>query len=390
MELIYISHWRFPSEKALSAFAMKTCEGLARQGISVALWIPRRINPKFRNTDPFLSYSIERNFTIRRIPVLDLTDVLSGNIGFFLLLVTFNISLAFYTRAQRARHDTVWYFHDSRDAVLPALFCRKIFFEIHDFYRSRIQWINRWCMRRAAGFVVTNRIKIAALHQDFNIPYARMLHQPNAVDVARFGITASKEEARRILNLPQRETIVLYSGHLYQWKGADTMLEAHKCMEAGITLYFNGGTDADIERFRAKCRLLGARNVVIAGRRPYEETPLWLRAADILVLPNTAKDRASKYETSPLKLFEYMASGRPIVSSDLPSIRNVIDETLAWFFEADNPASLCGAVRAALARPEESEKKSMNARAAVNNFTWEKRSRSIAEFVKKWYGESYG
>lgn len=385
MKLIYISHWRFPSEKAFSPFAMKTCEGFAKEGMDVELWVPRRRNPHYKNTDPFSYYGVRKNFIVRRFLVLDLMGMVPGHIGFLLLVATFNLSVALYMLMRRMGRGEIFYFHDIRDTLLLGAVARNSFFEIHDFYKTGIQRINKWCLSRAQGLIVTNRIKVAALQRDFGVPSDRILHQPNAVDVERFVLSASKKEARAALKLPQDFVMVLYAGHLYGWKGVDTVLAAHQCLDPGAVIYFNGGTDDDIERFRVKARKSGAENVVIAGRRPYAETPLWLRSADVLVLPNTGKDQASKYETSPLKLFEYMASGSPIVASDLPSVRDIVDECMVWFFEPDNPDALCAAIRRCLANTEESEKRAARARAAAENFTWEKRSRAIADFVKKNY-----
>ena len=385
MKIIYISHWRFPSEKAFSPFAIKTCEGFADQGMEVELWIPRRRNPRYRNKDPFAYYGVRKNFIVRRLPVMDFMGVSSGRIGFAFLLATFNVSVALYMLIRGMGRREVFYFHDIRDALLPFLLARNSFFEIHDFYRTGVGWINRRLLSGARGLVVTNQIKITALRRDFGIPPDRMLHQPNAVDVKRFALLTSKKEARDTLNLPQDKIIVLYAGHLYGWKGVDTLLAAHQCLNPGIIIYFNGGTDEDIERFRTKVPKSGAENVVIAGRRPYGETPMWMRGADVLVLPNTARHQASLTDTSPLKLFEYMASGSPIVASDLPSVRDIVDERMVWFFEPDNPGGLCAAIHACLADPEESEKKAARAREHAENFTWEKRSRAIADFVKKRY-----
>mgnify|MGYP001605554799 FL=1 len=128
MKIIYISHWRFPSEKAFSPFAMKTCEGFADQGMEVEMWVPRRRNPRYRNKDPFASYGVRKNFIVRRLPVADLMGVSSGRIGFALLLATFNVSVALYMLIRGMGRREVFYFHDIRDALLPFLLARNSFF----------------------------------------------------------------------------------------------------------------------------------------------------------------------------------------------------------------------------------------------------------------------
>ena len=68
--------------------------------------------------------------------------------------------------------------------------------------------------------------------------------------------------------------------------------------------------------------------------------PLWLRAADVLVIPSTATSALSERYTSPMKLFEYMASGTPIIATDVPSIREILPDDEGWYVIPDHPASL--------------------------------------------------
>ena len=80
----------------------------------------------------------------------------------------------------------------------------------------------------------------------------------------------------------------------------------------------------------------GSENILVLGHKPHKTMPVFLKAADVLVLPNSAKEEISRSYTSPLKLFEYMASGRPIVASDLPSIREVLNENNSLLVSPDS------------------------------------------------------
>ncbi|QQG45470.1 MAG: glycosyltransferase family 4 protein [Candidatus Sungiibacteriota bacterium] len=381
MRIIYISHWRFPSEKTMSPLIMKTCEGLARKGLGVELWVPWRQNRGFLQLDPFLHHGVERNFVIRRLPSLDLTGIFHGNLFFILMVATFNLSLFLYALFRVLGDDVVFYFHDVRDAALLKFWGRPMFLEIHDFYKSGRSQVNNWVFSAISGFIVTNRLKMKKLHQDFRVTEERMLHQPNAVDVGMFRIDVSREEARRSLNLPENSTIILYTGHLFDWKGVDTLFDAHQFLGEDEVVYFVGGTDEDIKNFRLKTLNLKSNNIIIVGRRPHKEIPLWQRAADVLVLPNSAKFPESKYETSPVKLFEYMASGRPIAASDLPSIRDIVDEELVFFFEPDNARSIADTVRYIEEHQEEAKKRGLAAQKEVEKYSWERRSDNIFNFM---------
>ena len=122
---------------------------------------------------------------------------------------------------------------------------------------------------------------------------------------------------------------------------------------------------------------------MIEGFRDHSDLPWLLAGADVLVLPNTAKDENSKFFTSPLKLFEYMAASRPIVASSLPSLREILNEKNAVFFEPDNPKSLASAVESLLDNDSLSIRLADNARSDVRGYTWDERAKKIITFLKK-------
>ena len=72
---------------------------------------------------------------------------------------------------------------------------------------------------------------------------------------------------------------------------------------------------------------------------PPQDIPQWLSVADVAVVPNSAKETISREYTSPLKLFEILAAGVPLVCSDLPSLRETVDESMALFAKADDSES---------------------------------------------------
>lgn len=381
-KLIYISHWRFPAEKTHAAFAMKTCEMFAKKGIMVELWASWRRN-KLKGSDPFAYHGVEKLFIIRRLPVLDLTGLVPGNSAFFLLLATFNIVLFFYAFLRRLPKDTIFYFHDVRDALLFSFVGVPKFLEIHDFYKSGADFINRLVFPRTSGFIVTTRFKMQVLEKEFGVLPEKMLYQPNAVDIDLFDVAVTQEEARRKLNLPQDKKIILYTGSLFLWKGADILLAAADFLSENEMTCFVGGTDDDIKEFKVKSLKSKVKNIIVVGRRPHQEIPLWLKAADVLVLPNTAKDPVSKYETSPVKLFEYMASGRPIIASDLPSVRSIVEETTVTFFEPDNSFDLAAQIKTVLLDYPRLTEKADLAKRKVGKYSWEKRTKTIVDWLKQ-------
>ncbi|MEK7156510.1 MAG: glycosyltransferase, partial [Patescibacteria group bacterium] len=86
--------------------------------------------------------------------------------------------------------------------------------------------------------------------------------------------------------------------------------------------------------------------------------------------------------TSPLKLFTYMASGVPIVTSDLPSIREVVDEKSAFLVPADNPDALAEGIMQALENTEDATRRAGAARVLLPGYTWAKRAERILAFLE--------
>jgi glycosyltransferase involved in cell wall biosynthesis len=108
-----------------------------------------------------------------------------------------------------------------------------------------------------------------------------------------------------------------------------------------------------------------------------------LAAADVLALPNSGRAAVSRYYTSPLKLFEYMAAERPIIASDLPALREIIaNEETALLVPPDDASALAAAVERLRADPALARRLAANARSAVGAHTWERRAARILDFVR--------
>jgi glycosyltransferase involved in cell wall biosynthesis len=179
-----------------------------------------------------------------------------------------------------------------------------------------------------------------------------------------------------------------YSGHLYPWKGVDLLLEALGELP-GIKGVIVGGHpgEADLPRLRGRAEELGLTSrVTFTGMVRPREVAAHLQAADVLVLPNPATATSERY-TSPLKLFEYLAMGRPIVASDLPAFREVVRHgENAQLFEAGNASALAAAVRTVAGDPARAESMARRAFETAREYSWDAR----AERLERLFGEAAG
>ena len=122
--------------------------------------------------------------------------------------------------------------------------------------------------------------------------------------------------------------------------------------------------------------------LLVLGHKEYSQIPFYLKAADCLILTGTQNYETSKSYTSPMKMFEYMASNRPIVASELPSFKEILNENNCIFVEPDNLESMAIGIQKALNDSVLSESISNQAYQDVQKYSWNDRAKAILEFIK--------
>jgi len=380
MKLIYLSNLRMPTERAYGIQIAKTCEAFSDLGVNLELVMPRRKNPR---TDSIsIYYDVRDNFRIKRIYAPDF--YLPGGLDRVAVNIKEVISallLCFYALNQKA---DIIYSRDEWPLYFLSFFKKNLVFEAHRFSNLRKFFYRRFKNKNFKIIVITKHLKDDFIKMGFK--EEKILVAPDGVDLAEFEINISREEARTKVSLPLNNHIVMYSGHLFEWKGADTLLEAAKLISndqllisKNVLFVFIGGTDYDIDKFRKKSEKLD--NVLILGHKPHKEVPLFLKAADVLVLPNSAKEEISRYYTSPLKLFEYMASGRPMVASDLPALREVLNPSNSILVSPDNYQKLAWGIKILLDKPDIGNILVQKALEDVKKHTWSTRVQSIFNYL---------
>jgi glycosyltransferase involved in cell wall biosynthesis len=116
-------------------------------------------------------------------------------------------------------------------------------------------------------------------------------------------------------------------------------------------------------------------------RVPNKEVPLWMRACDVVTIPWPWTE-FSAYFTSPLKLFEYMASRTPIVATDLPSMREILRHGKnAVLVEPGSPEALAKGIQQMLEIPDRGQRIAAQACQDVIPLTWERRAANVLAFL---------
>lgn len=336
----------------------------------------KNINFKLFSVSTYFSFESKRNFFVRRF----FKCLVFLKLSFFFLRNMFAGNNFFYIRGEL-----------SLFALFIFLFFKKInfAFEIHNFeinddFKSKIV---KYLMKEAAFVVAISKLT----SQDWiksGIDKNKIVYLPSGVDVDKFNFEfKDPNRLKRKFELPLDKKIIMYTGQLLSWKGVDVLIRA---FQKGVietedkVLVVVGGSYVDIKKCRDLVKNKQKNQVIFLGQREHKEVPLLLKTADVLVLPNTAKEEISNTHTSPIKLFEYMASGKPIIASDIPSIRQVVSEEEVIFFTADDEDDLAGKINYAFLHEKQVAQIAKNAAKRAFEFDWENRAMKIINLILRY------
>ena len=259
--------------------------------------------------------------------------------------------------------------------------------EIHnyEFGKNKFRdFFYRLWMKRAkliitiSGYTKSNWVK-------HGIVECKIQVLPSGVDIEKFDkANMSVSSLRDTLKMPQDKKIAMYCGQLLAWKGIDILFESWvNNKNPNNLLYIVGGSELDIKKYKLYTKKRNVKNIIFLGYKDTDLIPLYMKAADVLILPNTAKNVISCLHTSPIKLFEYMASKIPIIAADLPSIRQFVTKKEVIFFRPDNSTDLWSKIDEVFSHHNDIKQKVVNAYKKVQGYTWKKRSDKIYNLLKK-------
>ena len=207
----------------------------------------------------------------------------------------------------------------------------------------------------------------------------------NGVDVAIFGAPAAQQPARRMFGLAPESAVIAFAGTLRPWHGLDVAIDALPALP-GVVLVVAG--DGPV---RASLELLArqrgvAERIRWLGQLPQAQVRQLLAAADVAVAPYPALDG---FGYSPLKLYEYLAAGVPVVASDIGQVAEVLGGG-RWgrLVPPGDPAALAEAVRSILVDPVGSRALAGAARKmALREHSWQARAEQVTATVQRGIGE---
>ncbi|MBP9760712.1 MAG: glycosyltransferase family 4 protein [Candidatus Magasanikbacteria bacterium] len=230
---------------------------------------------------------------------------------------------------------------------------------------------------RKKSRIVTNCDALKQLFiSRYHIPNTHIVAAHNGIDPKWIGGVEEKEKIRKkyfdISNPDQK--IIIYSGSGQKGKGVDVVIAFARALpEYRFFLFHHEGMYDAITM---------PQNISFLGEHTHAEVMSFIKAADVLLLPNTAASLEYSLYTSPLKMFEYMVSGVPIVASRIGSIIEVLNERNAYLFDPNDIAEGIFHIRTICQNSIVAAQKSQQALTDVRQYTWDTRVQAILTFLQ--------
>lgn len=376
MKIVYIANSFVPSRAANSVHVMKMCQALAQLGHEVelvarlpedgaaveedALWRQYGIHTSFR---------LKRLLIPRRLPRL-------------------RYAARAVAHAARVRADLV-YTRNSMAAPLAAWRGLATIYEPHGARLTRESRVLFRLLCRSRNFRKLVMIT-EALKQDFLARFRDALDPgviqvlPDGVDLERFDDLPDPATARQRLGWEATRFTVGYAGHLYAGRGIELILSLAERLPQ-FRFLIVGGAEQDLARYRAEAAARALDQVRFAGYVPNGDLPRYLAACEVLLMPYQRRVAAAGVQDtaawmSPMKMFEYMATGRLIVSSDLPVLREVLGEDNAALCPPEDIDCWQAALERAARDATWRRQLGAQALADVRHYTWLRRAkRALAD-----------
>ena len=370
MRIEYIVQARMPTEKAHGLQIAHMCAALANQGNDVTLVVPNRHTPIKESV--FSYYGVREDFTMRMVWSPDLVSKF-GRYGAwvqYLHSFLFVLRLCFY----RPAPDALIYTRTPEIAWFFKLRGFGVVCEIHDWPES-FGGLFTYFLKKV-DLIPCNSPGTQKVCNEHGLMQTMLAH--NGITLSDFTKIYDRDAVRRDLGIRADVKVVMYIGALEKWKGVEVLCASAKLLPPHTQVVVIGGRLPEVEKLRAQYP-----DVLFVGMRPYKEIAQNQSAADVLVVPNIPENKESAEYTSPIKLFAHMASGIPVVVSDLPSLRAIVNEESVCFFKAGNMEALANGIKNIFENPQDSKSRAEHAKVLVQKFTWEARAISILSPLKK-------
>ncbi len=406
-QIFYIMATRLPSGWASSLQAINTCAGFVENGFPLIMFIRKLATRKV--SEVFNYYGLEGiYFPIKQVPTINTLRLQTWSFSLFSALYAIFESL-------RRGKPLLIYIRGLLTAFIFLLFIKPLLKVPIIYETQEISWktsqvlsslvgikrssnLNKILRIRQIEHKVCKRVDYIVVGTEYlkrelvreGVPREKICVAPDGVFPKRFQVKNEEViELREKLGV-SNYTVIGYIGQLYPWKGVDSLLEAISFLpdklRRKIRVLIVGGSynQEYLIKLREMTKSLSLSNIVkYTGFVNPREVPKYLKAIDIAVIPTP--DTVLGREAMPIKIFEYMISGKPIIATDIPPHRQIFEECsskIGVLVKPDDPKDLAEAIAELVEKPDLRKEWGENARReALLRYTWKARVQRILKFL---------
>ena len=375
MQIAVITTSQVPSITANSIQVMKVCQSYCQLGHDVTLIVPGK---KTANWDEISKiFGIQRKFSIKYIPTLRILRRYDFSFSSGLHIFLKNFDLIHTWMPQIAR--------------IAGFLGKPYIIELHGMPTGKIGpkiYKDIIFSKHEKRFLcITNALKeLYEKEYKFKFKNSEIQIAPNGVVLEPYLNLPESTEIKKNLGINDHFSAV-YTGHLYQGRGMDLLIELAKVLPE-IQFVWVGGREKDVKHWSDYIDKNQIKNITLIGFVGNEYIPTYQSAGDVLLMPYENSISGSSGGNSvdfcsPMKMFEYMAAGKPIISSDLPILHEVLNEKNAIFCSYNDINQWVDAINLIKNDPGYGIRLGIQARIDVEQYSWiERAKKSLDGFVK--------
>jgi glycosyltransferase involved in cell wall biosynthesis len=373
MRIVYPVTWARPNRDASQAQSVATAAALARRGHEVTLLLPQgRADPGLTAADLRGWFGAEGDFHVLQRPSRWAGDALYRTV----------LWLAQAYREPALRGADLLY---SRMPVIAAIGGLAPVPWVADHYRPWPDvypvvrpWLRRNVRQPDCLGLILHSHYAAGAYRRAGVREDMLLVAHNGFDQP--GERIATAAARNRLGLPTDRSIALYAGRIGPEKGLDTLLALADLRPEVLFVLVGSEGEGGIERAAAR-----RPNVRITPWADPAALPAWLAAADVLLIP-PSRAPLERFGSCvlPIKLYAYLAAGRPILAPVSPDTAELLEhDSNAWLVPPDDPHAAAEGLRRLLSESALAERLSANALHLSRELTWDRRGEKIERFLRE-------
>jgi len=372
MKIVYISNSIIPSRTANSIHVMKMCQAFSDNGHEVVLLAPDLKEQYEKNIDDVYEYyGVRKNFEIKKLCYPNI----KGR--------AFLYSLSIYWYLMINNKFDVVYGRFLHGCYVATLLKNKVIFESHAPIYEKKNYELKLFQKLIKSKYFTKLVVISKALKNMYLENGYL--NDHNIYVAHDGADEVNNYEMKIELLGNINSLKIgYVGHLYKGKGMEVIASIADKVDHDMEFHIIGGLEKDIKLWKEK---LKSKNVFFYGFVSQKEVSRYINSLDICLLPNqkivnsygSEKNKNSQNIsefTSPLKMFEYMAHKKAIISSDISVLREVLNEKNSILVDAENSKEWIEALEK-LKDKKIRNKLSNEALKNFKSYTWKNRAKEL-------------